>query len=177
MAFDTNGSQGGTTYELRSPIFHYQYPQVAALKQVKVRSHSIVDFVFPNGVKCIPITHHNLGDALDDVLYQIPLNRSEAFVFTLDARLENTFQIPVDEIIPGHLNCLCIKLKSFMKGGPGDENEYYLVEQALCMLSCNQYFDAQFEVIDKFLEYVRIIQRIKQIRMVSHHSSSRMQID
>ena len=78
MAFSSNNSASSNKFahELRSPKFDYQYPQVAALKQVKIRSNSIVDFVFPNGVKCIPINKKNLSDALDDVLYQIPLNRS-----------------------------------------------------------------------------------------------------
>ena len=166
-------------HELRSPTFHYQYPPVAALKQVKIRSQSIVDFVFPNGVKCIPVHSANLTDALEKVLCQIPSNRSGAFVFTLDARLESTYQIPLDEIIPGHLNCLCIKLKTIMKIGNGQvgdpDTQYFLTEQALCLLSCNQYFDAQFEVLEKFLEYIRIVQKIKSLRMANsfHHANQR----
>ena len=84
-----------------------------------------------------------MTDALEEVLCQIPSNRSGAFVFTLDARLEQTYQIPEDEIIPGHLNCLCIKMKTILKiGNDTDQPQYYLTEQALCLLSCNQYFDA-----------------------------------
>ena len=43
------------------------------------------------------------------------------------------------------------------------------------MLSCNQYFDAQFEVLEKFLEYIRIVQKIKSLRMANsfHHANQR----
>ena len=75
--------------EYRGPTFHYMYPQVAELRQVRIRSKTIADFVFPNGVKCIPITTDNVQMALDEVLFQIPLNRSEAFIITLDGRMVN----------------------------------------------------------------------------------------
>ena len=60
------------------PKHLFQYPKEAEMQQVRQRSKSIAEFIFPNGIKCTPLNIrkiHEMQEELEKVLFQIVLNR------------------------------------------------------------------------------------------------------
>ena len=84
---DKAGDAGDGKVSLIPGRVLYKYPEKADSKQVEVRSYCIQDFVFPNGPKCTQVNNlksPEQQELLKNLLYQIPNNRINSFVFTMD---------------------------------------------------------------------------------------------
>ena len=60
--------------------------------------------------------------------------------------------------IDNYFNCLCVKYKTVIQR-PSD-GQLFLVDQAFCMLSRNNFFVPQYEFIDKLLRIINIHSKI-----------------
>ena len=89
------------------------------------------------------------------MLQEIPKNRKNTYVFTLDAN-------DLDPGIDSYFNILCVKFDTVMKRKRDDE--LFIVEHAFCMLSRSSFFQAQFDAIDTLLQVINHNQRIASYR-------------
>ena len=112
----------------------------------------IQDFAFPNGVKFRKLNsmrNEKITETLQNMLFMIPKNRKNSYIFTLDANMEaNTDISGVDN----YFNILCVKFDTLLRRE--SDGEVFIVEQAFCMLSKNSFFHAQFEVLDTLLKVI-----------------------
>jgi hypothetical protein len=114
----------------------YKYPHEASMKQVEIRSKIIQDWVFPEGVKFQKVDSLNNSEVLRALLFEIPKNRKNTFIFTLDANVDQDFS---DEVgVDNFFNVLCLKYNKVSRRE--SDGETFLVEQAFCMISNNNYF-------------------------------------
>lgn len=81
----------------------YKYPQKAEMKQIEVRSKVIHDWVFPDGVyyeKIGNMQSPDTKDLLNALLYEIPNNRRNTFMFTLDANIDDVADSSQEPLSP-----------------------------------------------------------------------------
>jgi len=77
------------------------------MSQIEVRSKIIHDWVFPEGVRYREIEGNN-EEILKSMLFEIPKNRKNTFIFTLDA--SDQFQESDEENgVENYFNVLCLK--------------------------------------------------------------------
>lgn len=77
------------------------------MKQIEVRSKVINDWVFPDGVDYAQVgdlQSQEAKDILNEMLYEIPNNRRNTFMFTLDANIDEKEDESLDPLSPTDLN-------------------------------------------------------------------------
>jgi hypothetical protein len=137
----------------------FRFPSTADDVQVQKRSNVIQDFAFPNGVKFRKLNsmrNENITETLQKLLFMIPKNRKNSYIFTLDANMEANADISG---VDNYFNILCVKFDTLLRRR--SDGKVFIVEQAFCMLSKNSFFHAQFEALDTLLKVINHNQRIR----------------
>lgn len=70
-------------------------------------------------------------------MFEIPKNRKNTFIFTLDASVDHEFSDD-ENGVENYFNVLCLKYNKLSRRV--SDGQIFMVEQAFCMISNNNFF-------------------------------------